>query len=188
MRKVLTIVGAAALIVLVATPAAAKQRIAPGTATAPAGSTMAAARDVAAPVAYQLCKKYKVATSADIAITAGDVTATFRFNCEVIRVKPPATTTSTTTTTTTVPPTTAAPPTAPPNPPCMSMDEFNQIQAGMSHDDVTAIVGGPGTLSVSSDVAGYHGEIGSTRAAAASAPTPTCSSRTARRSQKHSSG
>ncbi len=41
----------------------------------------------------------------------------------------------------------------------MTMDEFNQIQTGMSHDQVAGIVGGPGTLSVSSDIAGYHDEI-----------------------------
>jgi hypothetical protein len=41
----------------------------------------------------------------------------------------------------------------------MSLDEFNQIQAGMSHDQIAGIVGSPGTLSTETNVAGYHGEI-----------------------------
>jgi Domain of Unknown Function with PDB structure (DUF3862) len=38
------------------------------------------------------------------------------------------------------------PPPAPANPPGMSLDEFNQIQNGMSYDQVVQIVGGPGEL------------------------------------------
>ena len=41
----------------------------------------------------------------------------------------------------------------------MSLGEFNQISAGMSHDQVAEIVGSPGQLSVDRDVAGFHDTI-----------------------------
>ena len=41
----------------------------------------------------------------------------------------------------------------------MSMQEFSEIQNGMTYSEVEAIVGSPGELSVSSEIAGYSGEI-----------------------------
>ncbi len=41
----------------------------------------------------------------------------------------------------------------------ISRAEFDQIQAGMSYDEVVAIVGGPGELTAeTTNLAGYHGE------------------------------
>ena len=41
----------------------------------------------------------------------------------------------------------------------ITMDEFNQIRSGMSHDQVTSIVGGAGELSSSTDLVGIHTEV-----------------------------
>ena len=49
--------------------------------------------------------------------------------------------------------------TPPVNSPSMTLDEFNRIATGMSHDDVTGIVGSPGTLSAQSSVGGVTDEI-----------------------------
>ena len=51
------------------------------------------------------------------------------------------------------------PPPGPPNPPTMSLAEFNSIQPGMSYEQVAAIVGGPGTLSVSETLGGITDTI-----------------------------
>jgi hypothetical protein len=49
--------------------------------------------------------------------------------------------------------------TPPVNSPSMTLDEFNRIATGMSHDEVTGIVGSPGTLSAQSSVGGFTDEI-----------------------------
>ena len=41
----------------------------------------------------------------------------------------------------------------------MTMDEFNQIQPGMSQNEVTVIVGGAGELLSQSDLVGIHTEM-----------------------------
>jgi len=41
----------------------------------------------------------------------------------------------------------------------ITMDEFHQIQSGMSHDQVTSIVGGAGELSSSTDLVGINTEM-----------------------------
>ena len=41
----------------------------------------------------------------------------------------------------------------------ITMEEFNQIQSGMSHDQVTSIVGDAGELSSSTDLVGIHTEM-----------------------------
>ena len=60
----------------------------------------------------------------------------------------------------TICPTTGTAPPTTVNPfPTISLSEFNQIQTGMSYDQVVAIVGSPGTLSVSGNVAGTDNKI-----------------------------
>jgi hypothetical protein len=153
----------AVAVMLVASPAVAKEREARASTTVPEGATFAEVTTSARGVAGATCRKYKSATSVRVLVTSGSASGALVFACSVVRgYRVPATTTSTTTTTT-VPPTTATtqppPPTVPVNPSCMSFAEFDQIQPGMSHDEITAIVGGPGTLSVSTNLAGYQGEI-----------------------------
>ena len=41
----------------------------------------------------------------------------------------------------------------------MTLAEFNQISTGMTYDEVVSIVGGKGTVTAQSDVAGYYMEI-----------------------------
>jgi hypothetical protein len=41
----------------------------------------------------------------------------------------------------------------------MSLAEFNQINSGMTVDQVNGVVGGPGKLDSATDIAGHHTEI-----------------------------
>ena len=51
------------------------------------------------------------------------------------------------------------PPPPPPNPPTMSLAEFNQIQTGDDDEQVVGIVGGPGSQTVHTEIAGITGDI-----------------------------
>ncbi len=76
------------------------------------------------------------------------------------KVSTPASSATAAVPTPTPPPVTAPPTTRPPaNSANITKAEFDQIQTGMSHDAVSAIIGGPGELTSQSDLAGYQGEI-----------------------------
>jgi len=161
MRRLWAVLSVALTVGMWAIPANAKTKPdASGSVRVDEGSSITAADTAAADTArHQLCAK-KGVKRAHVTVRAGSVAATFNYTCAALAARAPAPTVPSTATRT-APPTMLPPPppTVPVNPTCMSLDEFNQIQPGMSHDDITGVVGGPGTLSVSTDLAGYHGEI-----------------------------
>jgi hypothetical protein len=166
MRKLWAVVAVALAAGIWAVPAEAKTKPdASGSVRVEEGSSLTAADTAAADSArHQLCAT-KGVKRAHVTVRAGSVKATFNYTCASLAARAPRPTVPSTTTTTT-PPTTLAPTTLPPppptvpvNPPCMSFAEFDAIQAGMSHDEIAGIVGGPGTLSVSSNFGDYQGEI-----------------------------